>query len=120
MLIGLMLRLLGEHRAAVWAIIVLQVVQTAGNLLLPTLNASIIDDGILANQPGVILGLGGWMLVLTAFQAAAALAAGAIRDATGHYTYAWLGAAAMCTIAAVVSATIRKDAGKREVVAVPA
>ncbi|GAB15736.1 putative ABC transporter permease/ATP-binding protein [Arthrobacter globiformis NBRC 12137] len=76
MLIGLMLRLLGEHRAAVWAIIVLQVVQTAGNLLLPTLNASIIDDGILANQPGVILGLGGWMLVLTAVQAAAALAAG--------------------------------------------
>nr|WP_050934416.1 ABC transporter ATP-binding protein [Arthrobacter globiformis] len=71
-----MLRLLGEHRAAVWAIIVLQVVQTAGNLLLPTLNASIIDDGILANQPGVILGLGGWMLVLTAVQAAAALAAG--------------------------------------------
>ncbi|WP_045729529.1 MFS transporter [Pseudarthrobacter chlorophenolicus] len=40
--------------------------------------------------------------------AAAALAAGALRDATGHYTYAWLGAAAMCTIAAVISATIRK------------
>ena len=45
--------------------------------------------------------------------AAAALAAGAIRDATGHYTYAWLGAAAMCTIAAVISATIRKDAGRQ-------
>ena len=52
--------------------------------------------------------------------AAAALAAGAIRDATGQYTYAWFGAAAMCTIAAVVSATIRKDASKREVAAVPA
>ncbi|MDQ1059719.1 putative MFS family arabinose efflux permease [Arthrobacter globiformis] len=50
--------------------------------------------------------------------AAAALAAGAIRDATGHYTYAWLGAAAMCTIAAVISATIRKDAGRRKPVAV--
>ena len=46
--------------------------------------------------------------------AAAALAAGAIRDATGHYTYAWFGAAAMCTIAAVISATIRKDAGRRK------
>ncbi len=45
--------------------------------------------------------------------AAAALAAGAIRDATGQYTYAWFGAAAMCTIAAVISATIRKDAGGR-------
>jgi ATP-binding cassette subfamily B multidrug efflux pump len=75
-LFGLMLRLLGEHRKAVWAIIALQVVQTAGNLLLPTLNASIIDDGILANQPGVILGLGGWMMVITALQAAAALGAG--------------------------------------------
>jgi MFS family permease len=52
--------------------------------------------------------------------AAAALAAGAIRDATGHYTYAWFGAAAMCTLAAVLSATIRKDAGKREAAPVPA
>ncbi|MFC7850530.1 MFS transporter [Arthrobacter sp. NPDC057388] len=52
--------------------------------------------------------------------AAAALAAGAIRDATGHYTYAWLGAAAMCTIAAVISATIRKDAGRRQPAAVAA
>jgi MFS family permease len=50
--------------------------------------------------------------------AAAALAAGAIRDATGHYTYAWLGAAAMCSIAAVISATIRKDAGRRKPAAV--
>lgn len=46
--------------------------------------------------------------------AAAALGAGAIRDATGQYTYAWFGAAAMCTIAAVISATIRKDAAARE------
>jgi predicted MFS family arabinose efflux permease len=50
--------------------------------------------------------------------AAAALAAGAIRDATGHYTYAWFGAAAMCTVAAVISATIRKDAGRRKPAAV--
>jgi len=41
--------------------------------------------------------------------AAAAIAAGALRDATGHYTYAWFGAAAMCTIAAVISATIRRQ-----------
>jgi MFS family permease len=52
--------------------------------------------------------------------AAAALAAGAIRDATGQYTYAWFGAAAMCTIAAVVSASIRKDTAKKDIVAVPA
>ena len=52
--------------------------------------------------------------------AAAALAAGAVRDATGQYTYAWFAAAAMCTIAAVISATIRKDARKAEPVPVPA
>jgi MFS family permease len=45
--------------------------------------------------------------------AAAALAAGAIRDSTGQYTYAWFGAAAMCTIAAVISATIRRRASSR-------
>jgi MFS family permease len=52
--------------------------------------------------------------------AAAALAAGAVRDATGQYTFAWFAAAAMCTIAAVISATIRKDARKPESVPVPA
>lgn len=52
--------------------------------------------------------------------AAAALAAGAVRDATGHYTYAWFGAAAMCTIAAVISATIRKDTAAKEPAPVPA
>ena len=46
--------------------------------------------------------------------AAAAIAAGVLRDATGHYTYAWLGAAAMCTIAAVISATIRRHKGSKE------
>lgn len=46
--------------------------------------------------------------------AAAALGAGAIRDATGQYTYAWFGAAAMCTIAAVISATIRKDKAAKD------
>ncbi|MDQ0632939.1 putative MFS family arabinose efflux permease [Arthrobacter pascens] len=52
--------------------------------------------------------------------AAAALGAGAIRDATGQYTYAWFAAAAMCTIAAVISATIRKEATSREPSAVAA
>jgi MFS family permease len=52
--------------------------------------------------------------------AAAAVLAGVIRDATGHYTYAWVGAAAMCTIAAVISATMRKDAAAREREAVAA
>nr|WP_309991905.1 ABC transporter ATP-binding protein [Arthrobacter pascens] len=71
-----MRRLLSEHRAAVWALIVLQMLQTAGNLLLPTLNASIIDDGILLGRQDVILRLGGWMAAISVVQVAAALGAG--------------------------------------------
>lgn len=76
MLFGLMRRLLGEHRATVWGIIVLQMLQTAGNLLLPTLNASVIDEGILPRRTDVILRLGGWMIGLSVVQVAAALGAG--------------------------------------------
>ncbi len=61
----------------------------------------------------------GWVFAAHQLGAAvAALLAGFIRDATGHYNYAWLGAAAMCTVAAVISATIRKDAVKKEPVPV--
>lgn len=55
----------------------------------------------------------GW--VFAAHQVGAAIAAtlaGVIRDATGQYTYAWFGAAALCTMAAVISATMRKDRKK--------
>lgn len=76
MLFGLMRRLLSEHRAAVWVLIMLQMLQTAGNLLLPTLNASIIDDGILRGQHEVILQLGGWMGAISVVQVGAALGAG--------------------------------------------
>ncbi|MBN9130026.1 MAG: MFS transporter [Paenarthrobacter ureafaciens] len=56
----------------------------------------------------------GWVFAAHQLGAAvAALLAGYIRDATGHYNYAWLGAAAMCTVAAVISATIRKDAAAK-------
>ena len=48
MLIGLMARLLSAHKGSVLAIVVLQLVQATANLLLPTLNAAIIDDGIIA------------------------------------------------------------------------
>ncbi|MFJ5696206.1 ABC transporter ATP-binding protein [Arthrobacter sp. NPDC093125] len=67
---------LSEHRAAVWAILALQMLQTAANLMLPTLNASIIDDGILAGRSDVILELGGWMAALSVVQAGTVLGAG--------------------------------------------
>lgn len=40
--------------------------------------------------------------------AAAALAAGVVRDTTGSYTWAWLGGAALCGVAAVLSYAVRK------------
>lgn len=39
--------------------------------------------------------------------AAAALGAGAIRDAFGSYTYAWLGGAALCAVAVILSLIVR-------------
>lgn len=40
--------------------------------------------------------------------AAAALAAGLIRDTFGEYTYAWWGGAALCIIAAILSIAVRR------------
>ena len=76
MLIGLMSRLLSAHKGSVLAIAVLQLVQATANLLLPTLNAAIIDDGIIGGDKGEILHLGGWMAGIAAVQVIAAIAAG--------------------------------------------
>ncbi|MDQ0144508.1 ABC transporter ATP-binding protein [Pseudarthrobacter niigatensis] len=70
-----MRRQLAGQRGHVWAIIVLQLVQAAANLLLPTVNAAIIDDGIVAGQPQVISRLGALMAAIAVVQAAAAVAA---------------------------------------------
>ena len=52
----------------------------------------------------------GW--VFAAHQVGAAIAAfvaGAVRDSTGEYTFAWFGAAALCLVAAAVSAGITRQ-----------
>jgi ATP-binding cassette subfamily B protein len=71
-----MSRLLSAHKGSVLAIAVLQLVQATANLLLPTLNAAIIDDGIIGGDQGEILHLGGWMAGIAAVQVIAAIAAG--------------------------------------------
>ncbi len=76
MLIGLMSRLLSAHKGTVLAIVVLQLVQATANLLLPTLNAAIIDDGIIGGDTGEILHLGAWMAGIAAVQVITAVAAG--------------------------------------------
>jgi ATP-binding cassette subfamily B protein len=60
----------------VLAIVVLQLVQATANLLLPTLNAAIIDDGIIGGDTGEILHLGAWMAGIAAVQVITAVAAG--------------------------------------------
>ena len=51
----------------------------------------------------------GWVFASHQIGAAsAALAAGVLRDALGSYTWAWFGAAGLCVVAAVVSASITR------------
>jgi ATP-binding cassette subfamily B multidrug efflux pump len=71
-----MRRLLGAHKAHVVAIVVLQLIQAAATLMLPTVNAAIIDDGIVAGNNAVITHLGTVMAAVAVVQAAAAIAAG--------------------------------------------
>jgi ATP-binding cassette subfamily B multidrug efflux pump len=75
-LIGLMGRLLAARKGTVLAIIALQLVQTTANLLLPTLNAAIVDDGIVNGNVAVIQRLGSWMVAVSCVQVAAAATAG--------------------------------------------
>ncbi|KUM33131.1 ABC transporter ATP-binding protein [Arthrobacter sp. EPSL27] len=69
-------RLLAARKGTVLAIVLLQLVQTTANLLLPTLNAAIIDDGVVRGQVPAILQLGSWMAAVALVQVAAAIAAG--------------------------------------------
>jgi ATP-binding cassette subfamily B protein len=75
-LASLLLQRLAPYKAHVLAIVLLQLVQTGATLLLPTFNAKIVDDGLVAGNSEVILRLGAWMLVLTVIQVLAAVLAG--------------------------------------------
>jgi ATP-binding cassette subfamily B multidrug efflux pump len=75
-LIALMRRLLEGQKARLAAIVLLQLVQAAANLLLPTVNAAIVDDGIVAGNTALISRLGVVMAVIAVLQAAAAITAG--------------------------------------------
>lgn len=53
----------------------------------------------------------GWVFASHQFGAAiASFAAGVVRDSTGTYTWAWLGGAAMCAVAATLSWVVRRPA----------
>ena len=75
MLFRLIGRNLAPFKLPLTLIIVLQLLSTLATLYLPTLNADVIDDGVVKGNTGVILNLGGWMLAITAGQVVCAVAA---------------------------------------------
>jgi ATP-binding cassette subfamily B protein len=74
-----LIRLLRSHlppyRATVIRLMLLQLVQTAATLLLPALNADIIDNGVVRGDTGRILETGGVMLAVALLQVACAAGA---------------------------------------------
>ncbi len=68
-------RFLRPYRGAILAVCVLQFAQTIAMLLLPNLNARIIDEGIVPGDTGLILRLGVLMLAIAAVQVVAAVGA---------------------------------------------
>ena len=74
-LLRLVGRFLRPYRWLIVGVVVFQLVQTLANLVLPSLNADIIDDGIAKGDIGRILTTGSIMLVGTLVQISAAIAA---------------------------------------------
>ncbi len=75
MLIRLLRTYLARYRGLLLVVLGLTFVQTMGTLLLPTLNADIIDKGIVRNDTGYIWRMGGIMLAVTLVQVVFAVAA---------------------------------------------
>jgi ATP-binding cassette subfamily B protein len=75
LLIRLLIAYLRRYKKVLWTVVGLQTVATAMALLLPTLNADIIDNGVLAQDVPYIWKVGGVMLVVTLIQIAFAIGA---------------------------------------------
>lgn len=75
MLSGLLRTYLRPYRASVALLVGLQLIQTITFLLLPRLNAKIVDDGIVHGSLVDIGWIGGVMLVVAALQMASRLGA---------------------------------------------
>ena len=75
----MLLRLLRVHlrpyRQAITLVVLFQFVQTLATLYLPTLNADIIDNGVVKGDTGYIMRVGGYMLAVTLAQVACSLVA---------------------------------------------
>jgi ATP-binding cassette subfamily B protein len=67
-LIRLLREYLRPYRRPIVIVVLLQLVQTLATLLLPTLNADIIDNGVVTGDTGYILRVGGVMLGVSLVQ----------------------------------------------------
>jgi ATP-binding cassette subfamily B multidrug efflux pump len=74
-LLGLLRRHLEPYTRWLAAVVALQLAGTVAALYLPTLNANIIDHGIVTGDLGYILGTGRWMLLMTLAQIGCSAAA---------------------------------------------
>jgi ATP-binding cassette, subfamily B, multidrug efflux pump len=74
-----LIRLLRTYLRPYWGdiawVVLFQFVQTIATLYLPTLNADIIDKGVLTGDSGYIMRIGGGMLAVTLLQVACSIAA---------------------------------------------
>ncbi|MEV7418405.1 ABC transporter ATP-binding protein [Streptomyces sp. NPDC089919] len=70
MLIRLLRTHLGPYRKPIALLVLLQLLQTSATLYLPTLNADIIDNGVIEGDTGYILGFGSLMLGISLVQLA--------------------------------------------------
>jgi ATP-binding cassette, subfamily B, multidrug efflux pump len=75
LLIRLLRSYLRPYRAPLALLMVLQLAQTIATLYLPTLNANIIDNGVILDNTHYILTIGGVMLAITVAQIACAIGA---------------------------------------------
>ncbi|MEU5429358.1 ABC transporter ATP-binding protein [Streptomyces olivoreticuli] len=75
MLVRLTRAYLRPYSKSIALIVLLQLVQTLATLYLPTLNADIIDGGVVKGDTGYILRYGGWMLGVTLVQVVCAVGA---------------------------------------------
>ena len=75
MLLRLLRLYLRPYRNAIVVVVLLQFVQSLANLYLPTLNAEIIDNGVVKGDAGYIMRSGGVMLAVTLVQVACSIGA---------------------------------------------
>ncbi|MDQ6790331.1 MAG: ABC transporter ATP-binding protein/permease [Candidatus Dormibacteraeota bacterium] len=75
MLIRLLRTHLRPYQAAIAIVVVLQLVQTIATLYLPTLNADLIDNGVIKSDAGYILRIGAVMIAITLVQVICAIVA---------------------------------------------